>query len=97
MYQSKLHTVTAWTSIKGTGEYEECFVARGIFLPPGYHFGASASTGDLADNHDIVSMKVRPAPEITPEEQAAFDEYKKNNPDEGKTHGIAENVAKKQQ
>ena len=26
-------------------------------LPTGYYFGMSATTGDLSDNHDIVSIK----------------------------------------
>ena len=26
-------------------------------LPTGYYFGMSATTGDLSDNHDLVSIK----------------------------------------
>uniref|UniRef100_A0A3B3ZXA8 L-type lectin-like domain-containing protein n=1 Tax=Periophthalmus magnuspinnatus TaxID=409849 RepID=A0A3B3ZXA8_9GOBI len=29
-----------------------------VRLPTGYYFGASAATGDLSDNHDIISMKL---------------------------------------
>ncbi len=32
---------------------------RRVRLPLGYYFGLSAATGDLADNHDIVSFKAR--------------------------------------
>eukprot|EP00039_Didymoeca_costata_P019342 m.337146 g.337146 ORF g.337146 m.337146 type:complete len:332 (-) comp18061_c0_seq1:134-1129(-) len=43
--------------------WEECFIVRKVHLPRGYHFGFSAATGDLADNHDIVSFKVHdPSP-----------------------------------
>ncbi|XP_069140123.1 vesicular integral-membrane protein VIP36-like [Argopecten irradians] len=38
--------------------WKECFEVRGIKLPLGYYFGASAATGQLADNHDIISMKL---------------------------------------
>ena len=40
-------------------EWEECFVVRRVHLPLGYYFGLSAATGDLADNHDVLSFKVR--------------------------------------
>jgi len=43
--------------------FEECFVVRRVFLPRGYYFGLTAATGDLADNHDIFSLKVaEPSP-----------------------------------
>lgn len=38
--------------------WETCFIVADIHLPPGYYFGVSASTGDLADNHDIMSIRV---------------------------------------
>jgi hypothetical protein len=38
--------------------WEECFIVRQVKLPKGYHFGLSAATGDLADNHDMISFKV---------------------------------------
>ena len=31
---------------------------KGVTLPTGYYFGASAITGELSDNHDILSMKM---------------------------------------
>lgn len=30
---------------------------KGILLPTGYYFGVSATTGDLSDNHDIISLR----------------------------------------
>lgn len=38
--------------------WEECFIVRRVRLPRGYFFGMSAATGELADNHDIISFKV---------------------------------------
>lgn len=35
-----------------------CFQVKGVKLPTGYYFGASAATGDLSDAHDIVAMKL---------------------------------------
>lgn len=39
----------AWTT---------CFTVKGVNLPTGYYLGASAATGDLSDNHEILSMKL---------------------------------------
>lgn len=40
------------------GGFSDCFTVYDVDLPPGYFFGASASTGDLADNHDIINIRV---------------------------------------
>lgn len=48
--------------------WEECFVVRRVKLPRGYFFGMSAATGDLADNHDIVSFKLTDPSGMTDEE-----------------------------
>uniref|UniRef100_A0A6A7FUG1 VIP36-like protein n=3 Tax=Hirondellea gigas TaxID=1518452 RepID=A0A6A7FUG1_9CRUS len=50
-------TLTVSTSIENTRVFKECFTVKGVQLPTGYYFGVSAATGDLADNHDIVSIK----------------------------------------
>ncbi|CAK9299216.1 unnamed protein product [Gordionus sp. m RMFG-2023] len=39
---------------------EKCFEVKGIHLPTGYYFGASAATGELSDNHVITSFRVFP-------------------------------------
>lgn len=39
-------------------DWRECFDVQGVTLPTGFFFGASAATGDLADNHDLISMKL---------------------------------------
>uniref|UniRef100_A0A6G3MME0 Vesicular integral-membrane protein VIP36 (Trinotate prediction) n=1 Tax=Henneguya salminicola TaxID=69463 RepID=A0A6G3MME0_HENSL len=34
----------------------ECFISDGVELPTGYFIGFSAATGDLSDNHEILSV-----------------------------------------
>ncbi|KAK6186268.1 hypothetical protein SNE40_008338 [Patella caerulea] len=43
--------------IDNKNEWKECFTVKDVLLPVGYYFGVSAATGDLADNHDIISVK----------------------------------------
>lgn len=50
--------LTVSTDIEGKNAWKECFKVKGVQLPTGYYFGASAATGDLTDNHDIISMKL---------------------------------------
>lgn len=45
------------TDLEKKGEWKSCFVITGIELPTGYYFGLSGTTGDLSDNHDILSFK----------------------------------------
>ncbi|XP_038064707.1 vesicular integral-membrane protein VIP36-like [Patiria miniata] len=45
------------TDIDGKAEWKTCIDVDGIKLPTGYYFGISATTGQLADNHDIISVK----------------------------------------
>jgi mannose-binding lectin 2 len=42
-------------------------VVRKVRIPKGYYFGLSAATGDLADNHDVISFKV-----IDPQQVLSF-------------------------
>ncbi|XP_074640838.1 vesicular integral-membrane protein VIP36-like [Tubulanus polymorphus] len=51
------NTLTVSTDVDDKGTWKECFKVSGIKLPTGYFIGASAATGELADNHDIVSVK----------------------------------------
>ncbi|KAI4821249.1 hypothetical protein KUCAC02_029191 [Chaenocephalus aceratus] len=44
--------------VDGKQEWKDCADVTGLRLPPGYFFGASSATGDLSDNHDIISMKL---------------------------------------
>lgn len=45
------------TDMENKNEWKLCFEANNVQLPTGYYFGASATTGDLSDNHDIITFK----------------------------------------
>ncbi|RXM92587.1 Vesicular integral-membrane protein VIP36 [Acipenser ruthenus] len=63
--------LTVMIDVEDRNEWKECFDVSGVRLPTGYLFGSSAATGDLADNHDILSMKVyQLMVEHTPEEDS---------------------------
>ncbi|XP_066589050.1 vesicular integral-membrane protein VIP36 [Prorops nasuta] len=51
-------TLTVSTDISNKAAWKECFSVKGVKLPTGYHFGVSATTGDLSDNHDILSIRL---------------------------------------
>ncbi|XP_060587633.1 vesicular integral-membrane protein VIP36-like isoform X2 [Ruditapes philippinarum] len=51
-------TLKVSMDVDGKDGWTECFKVDGVRLPVGYYFGASAATGELADNHDIISMKL---------------------------------------
>ncbi|XP_017296583.1 VIP36-like protein [Kryptolebias marmoratus] len=62
--------LTLMVDVDGKQEWRECADITGLRLPTGYYFGASSATGDLSDNHDIVSIKVyQLTVEQTPEEE----------------------------
>ncbi|CAH1782750.1 unnamed protein product [Owenia fusiformis] len=65
-------TLTVSMDIDGKNAWKKCFEVKGVRLPTGYYFGASAATGQLADNHDIISMKLYQL-------QSDFDESKQGN------------------
>jgi mannose-binding lectin 2 len=50
-------TLTVSTDIEGKSEWHECFSVKGVQLPTGYYIGVSAATGELSDNHDVISIK----------------------------------------
>ncbi|CAK9807552.1 Vesicular integral-membrane protein VIP36 [Anthophora quadrimaculata] len=50
--------LTVSTDFANKAAWKECFVVTGIRLPTGYYFGISATTGDLSDNHDILSIRL---------------------------------------
>uniref|UniRef100_A0A8C6EK84 Lectin, mannose binding 2 n=2 Tax=Microcebus murinus TaxID=30608 RepID=A0A8C6EK84_MICMU len=50
--------LTVMTDLEDKNEWKNCIDITGVRLPTGYYFGASAGTGDLSDNHDIISMKL---------------------------------------
>ncbi|CAF4579769.1 unnamed protein product [Rotaria sp. Silwood1] len=53
-YQNNRLTVS--TDIDGENTWKECFSIDNIQLPTYYYFGFSAATGELSDNHDIISV-----------------------------------------
>ena len=50
-----------WLST-GKGPETYCGSSPAIDLPTGYFFGVTATTGHLADNHEVYFMQVTPAP-----------------------------------
>lgn len=50
-------TLTVRTNIDGTNEFRECFTSKGIQLPTNYHLGFTAATGDLSDNHYLITVR----------------------------------------
>lgn len=79
-YRRKFMTLLVETSIAGNGEWEECFFLNDVWLPEHAYFGATASTGDLADNHDIVSMEVKAPPVPSKEFIEAWKKHKAEAP-----------------
>ncbi|XP_041441195.1 uncharacterized protein LOC734646 isoform X1 [Xenopus laevis] len=62
--------LTIMVDIDGKQEWKDCLDVPGVRLPRGYFFGASAVTGDLTDNHDLISLKLyQLSVERTPEEE----------------------------
>ncbi|OAD56508.1 VIP36-like protein [Eufriesea mexicana] len=51
-------TLTVSTDFANKAAWKECFSVKDIKLPTGYYFGISATTGDLSDNHDIISIRL---------------------------------------
>jgi len=49
--------LSVFTDLENKNEWKDCFSVDGVELPTGYYFGASATTGDLSDNHLINSIK----------------------------------------
>uniref|UniRef100_A0A8C2NIX5 L-type lectin-like domain-containing protein n=1 Tax=Capra hircus TaxID=9925 RepID=A0A8C2NIX5_CAPHI len=63
--------LTVMTDLEDKNEWKNCIDITGVRLPTGYYFGASAGTGDLSDNHDIISMKLfQLMVEHTPDEES---------------------------
>jgi len=50
--------LTVYTDLENKRAWRTCFTVEGVKLPTGYFFGASAATGDLSDNHDILAIKM---------------------------------------
>lgn len=55
-YERDILTVS--TDFANKAAWKECFSVKDIKLPTGYYFGISATTGDLSDNHDVLSIRL---------------------------------------
>ncbi|XP_042344962.1 VIP36-like protein [Plectropomus leopardus] len=67
--------LTLMVDVEGKQEWKDCADISGLRLPSGYFFGASSATGDLSDNHDIISMKLYQLTVVrTPEEEEEEEE-----------------------
>ncbi|EYB85583.1 hypothetical protein Y032_0295g1650 [Ancylostoma ceylanicum] len=82
-YLKNVLTVYVDDGMQQTPRYELCIRAENIFLPRNGHFGMSAATGGLADDHDVLDFSVfslhtetRPptATHIPQEEKTKYDE-----------------------
>ncbi|KAL6445477.1 hypothetical protein ACFW04_000807 [Cataglyphis niger] len=51
-------TLTVSTDIANKLGWKQCFQVNEVKLPTGYYIGISATTGDLSDNHDILSIRL---------------------------------------
>ncbi|XP_061622383.1 VIP36-like protein isoform X1 [Phyllopteryx taeniolatus] len=50
--------LTVMIDVDGKQIWKNCVDIPGLHLPKGYYLGASSATGELSDNHDIISMKL---------------------------------------
>jgi len=50
--------LTVKTDVDDNVKWQNCFEVDGVNLPKGFYFGMSSATGDLFDNHDVISLKV---------------------------------------
>ena len=80
-----IHNKRAWAP---------CFSMDGVKLPTGYYFGMSATTGDLSDAHDVISIKTyeldtaegvakEERPDIQPETEFVVKALKEEKEEEG--------------
>lgn len=50
--------LTLLIDVDGKQTYKDCASISGLRMPLGYYLGASSATGDLSDNHDLISLKM---------------------------------------
>ena len=62
------------TDIENSGIWRDCLSVQGVYLPTHYYFGITAATGDLSDNHDILSIKMRQLSPTIYDYQAKIDD-----------------------
>ena len=62
------------TDTENSGIWRDCVHSKGVYLPSHYYFGITAATGDLSDNHDILSIKMRQLSSTIYDHQARSDD-----------------------
>uniref|UniRef100_A0A4W5M2N8 Lectin, mannose-binding 2-like b n=1 Tax=Hucho hucho TaxID=62062 RepID=A0A4W5M2N8_9TELE len=66
--------LTIQIDVDGKQQWRDCLDLPGVRLPQGYFFGASSVTGDLSDNHDLISMKLYQLTVERPQEEEEEEE-----------------------
>lgn len=97
-YENDVLTVN--TDLENANTWKPCFQVTGVKLPTGYHFGVSATTGDLSDNHDLTAIKFYEleAPSLLAEDRsqilpsAASFEAPREHKNDPKSSGAASNI-----
>jgi len=56
-YLGSRKRLTVQHDMDDENKWAECFDRYGVELPTGYFLGFSSQTGDLSDNHDLISVK----------------------------------------
>uniref|UniRef100_A0A183C4B6 L-type lectin-like domain-containing protein n=1 Tax=Globodera pallida TaxID=36090 RepID=A0A183C4B6_GLOPA len=51
-------TLSVFTDITGAAQWRRCFSVDGVILPSNFYFGITAATGELSDNHDVLSVRM---------------------------------------
>lgn len=52
-----MEVLTVYTDLENNTQWKLCFESANVKLPTGYYLGASASTGNPSNIHDIISIK----------------------------------------
>ena len=80
-YNHKLSLLFHNGNTNNEEDYELCFEAHEVYLPTYGHFGLSAATGSLSDDHDVLKFLthslLEPGKYQTPEEIKDRDKYNK--------------------
>jgi len=77
-YWKNVITLSISNGLSKEDNYEICVRAENIFLPQRGHFGMSAATGGLADDHDVISIATHSLTDLTERDKlAAAEEQEK--------------------
>jgi len=78
-YLGSKKRLTVQYDVEDDDKWQSCLDQYGVQLPTGYFIGFSGSTGDLSDNHDILSVKFYELETIEPSDEGeeAIEDYSK--------------------